>query len=104
MILKVPKHIKLGPYIYQGIFSRHLKHDDGLVGALQLRTELLKLDPSASHTAQEVTFLHEGLHGVNNVMALGLDEDTVDRLAHGLLQFLQDNFGVQFDFGEWSEE
>ena len=46
------------------------------------------------------TLLHEVFHIISESFRCSLDEDTVERLANGMGEFLFDNLGIEFDWGD----
>lgn len=101
--MKVPSKFKIGPHTYVVRYQGHMKYDDNMQGSLQYRTQFISIDPLLPQTAKDVTLWHEVLHGIDINFNTHLDEAQVDNLAVGIVQFLQDNFSIEFDWSEVKE-
>lgn len=44
-----------------------------------------------SEDQQKCTFMHECIHGIDDIFEVGLEEDQVRKLAKGIYQFIKDN-------------
>tara|TARA_Y100000310_G_scaffold144390_1_gene143659 strand:- start:28424 stop:28627 length:204 start_codon:yes stop_codon:yes gene_type:complete len=65
---------------------------------------VLEIEPNCPQSQREVIFWHEIMHGVSNNYRLSIPEDCIDNLACGVVQFLKDNFDIEFDFSDIPEK
>jgi len=100
MKIKVPDSILIGLHSYEVIFNPHLQIDEERVGTLNRRTQTLEIENALAQSQKEVTLWHEIIHGISGNFSLALSEKDTDNLAIGIVQFLQDNFGIEFDFSD----
>ena len=98
--MKYPKKIKIGAYMYDVAYEANLKIDEGFRACVNFRTHKILIDPAQSDTQKSFTLLHEIMHIINNNYECDLDESNISRIANGILEFLQDNLGIKF---EWDE-
>ncbi len=92
--MRIPNTIKIGPYIYEiKIESEAFLSDDKvqiLCGQCDLGGQTIRIIQQHPDQMYQ-TLWHEVLHGINDFMGTNLDEETVERLAHGLVMVLLDN-------------
>lgn len=98
MKVKVPKTIRIGVYNYE---IKFVDLDDyGLLGQCLTDEGLIKIAPRKPSGVTNVSFLHEVTHAVNDVYRCRIEDDNIDRIAHGIAEFLFNNLGIEFD---WSD-
>ena len=100
MKLCVSHKIKIGLHTYKVVFNPHLQADEEKAGSINYRTQIIELDPAFPQSQREVILWHEVIHGVSNNFRLAMSEECIDNLATGVVQFLQDNFDIEFDFND----
>ena len=100
MKLRVPNNVKIGLHSYKVLFNPHLQIDEEQVGSLNRRTQTLEIESALAYSQKKVTLWHEIIHGIEGNFSLALSDDATDNLAVGIVQFLQDNFGIEFDFSD----
>jgi len=91
--MKIPKTVKVGGMIYRIIDGYKFDERTDVRGLADHNQLIIRLGNMIdnNHT-RELVFIHEVLHAINNVYnAEGLEEDEIDRMAHGLYQVLTDN-------------
>jgi transketolase C-terminal domain/subunit len=68
-------------------------HEGGaeLYGCMDSKTETITLDADLSHEQKCATLLHECIHAMDDVYAIGLSEEQVVKLGTGLYLMLRDN-------------
>jgi len=89
MKVKVPETLKSGSATYQ------FKQVEGLIierdrdGEYRPYQSEIVIDSKLSKQAKTPTLIHEYLHAVDRNYHIGFDEDTIDRVANGMAEFLQ---------------
>ena|SRR5690348_12750085 len=88
--MRIPKKVKIGPYNYTVKWVERLQSDDleACYGLIRKTTQEILLDPSMQPDRAAVVFLHEVLHGLDDLAGLGLTEEQTTRLAPVLYDFL----------------
>jgi Zn-dependent peptidase ImmA (M78 family) len=91
--MKLPETLKITPYVYRVVPVTKLCSADHRRMYGQCDTENLEIRVDDANNEQHMrqTLLHEVLHAISNHGNLGIDEDTTERLANGMLAFLSDN-------------
>jgi len=103
MKIKVKKLYTIGAFIYKLIYMPNLTSHHNLLGQTLSDSQLLKVDPSSTPQTKLVTLWHEKIHGINDVYNCELSEQNIDRLAHGVVSILVNDYGLEFDWSEISE-
>ena len=91
--MKIPSSVRIGPYEYAVQFQDKVLGDQNeeLYGHIIYGPQQIKIQGGLSAERTAAIFLHEVLHGLDEVANLGLSEKQVTRLAPALLTFLRDN-------------
>lgn len=102
--MKIPEKdfkIKVGPFIYNVIYSKDVALEGGCYGSNHNRTQRIFLEPGNSKERTEETFLHEVIHSftANNGLwhrfeekeKLPNEEEVVRQISMSLYQFILDN-------------
>ena len=98
--IKVPNEIKIGVHAYGVEYNPHLWMEEELKGSANHISQKIQIEPALAKSQQDVTFLHEVLHIINDQYRLRLSDDDVDRIANGWADFLFNNLQIEFD---WSD-
>ena len=100
MKVKVPKRIKIGINTYSVSFLADEVLNDNEFGACWHRKQYITVDPSSHPTQRYTTFLHELIHLIEKSYVFRIEDDNVDRIAQGMGEFMRDNLGIEFDWGD----
>ncbi len=79
--MNIPKHLKVGGFIYKVIVTEDLIMGEDCIGETNCADLTIKIRPNA---AKEEAFIHEMLHAIFNMQALKHDEKIIESLAQGL--------------------
>lgn len=87
------KQIKIGSTYYSIELVDRLESKDtvALDGNLRFDESEIKLRASLSPQRLVQTLFHEIIHGIFDQVARDADDQTIDALAHGIMQVLRDN-------------
>ena len=89
MVYKLPKTVRVGPYIYR--FEQNLLPDaDHHFAEHSPMLRVIRFGMLCQAREIPISLLHELFHAVNHAVAADLDEDQVTRLSNGLAQALMD--------------
>lgn len=99
MRVKVPQ--KIGDF--RVVYDSKLLLDESVYAQVWWRRELIKLDPCMPDNNKTRSLFHEQFHLIDKEYKLHLDEDTIDRLANGMYQFIRYNLGIEFDWSDIKE-
>ena len=99
MKARVPRRVRIGALSYGVKFTPHMKLDDDLKASCNQRTGIIQIDPDCGQI-MNLAFLHEVVHMIDINYGCGLDEPTIDRLAHGISEFIEKDLFVELD---WSQ-
>ena len=94
MKVKIPKRIKNFTVVY----TPNLIVDDGDYGQVWFRKELIRIDPCMPLLHRDRSLIHEVLHTIDRDYKCHLDDDNVDRIAGGFLDFLRNDLGIEFNW------
>jgi len=94
--MKLPKEIKIGPYTYKVVKKKDIPppFDDSntrRIGQITYSKELIEVVEDLSGTLKETNIWHEVMHGIDNLLQMGLSEKNVDDLSNVIVQVLKDN-------------
>ena len=103
MKVKVPNKIKIGVNTYNVEYLPDELFNDNEFGACWHRKELITIDPSSKETQKYTTFLHETIHLVEKSYSFKISESEVDMIAHGMVELLRDNIGIELDWSDIRE-
>lgn len=67
---------------------------NGLVGSADFNHQIISINRDCTEQTQEIALLHEVLHIVDAAFNVGLSEEQVRVLTHGLLALVKDNQAV----------
>ena len=100
MKIKLKPEVPLGGLSYQLKFKPHLKFDEATIAVTRWHKGTITMDERTGRQERLLTLLHEYLHCVDGSYQCNLDEAQIERLAHGMNEFLVRYLGLTFD---WSE-
>jgi len=90
--MNIPKTVKIGYKNYLVKEVEHLDDDERLLyGQILYNDEVISLSKKYPENQMKCTLVHEIIHGIDDLMGVGLQEDLVEKLAKGLYQVIQDN-------------
>jgi len=98
------KKIKIGDRIYNVLEDPNLSHQEGLTGQIRYQESTIRVFPLLEPQELAHVLLHEAVHGMLRFMGedeKNNDEDSVNRLANGLLMLVRDNSAL---FRTWMDE
>uniref|UniRef100_A0A6M3IG10 Peptidase n=1 Tax=viral metagenome TaxID=1070528 RepID=A0A6M3IG10_9ZZZZ len=94
--IKLPKTIKIGGFDHSIIMDGEDCDNSGAWGLYSFRRKTITLDSGLTPQHLSCEFIHELLHGVDQVYnGASLSEDTVKAMANGLHQVFE-QLGVRF--------
>ena len=86
---QIPKQIQIGGTTYTVEYTTIENSNEG--GEIDFVNSKILLDKTLGKQQTERVFLHEVLHAIDQSYNNGkLDEDAIDRMAHGLHQFVRE--------------
>jgi hypothetical protein len=97
MKIVVPDKLKCGAYIYDLRMVKDLVVSSNQVGERRPHYSEIVIDEVLHPQQRDVTLLHEYIHLVDDVYVLHLEEDDIDRLAMGFMEFLQ-SLGIELEW------
>jgi hypothetical protein len=85
--------VEIGYDVYNVVFEEEPKDDDGsaLDGYYSHEHSQISITTKATPRRQKQLLLHEVLHGISDILNIGLEEKQIDTLSVGLLLFLWNN-------------
>ncbi len=91
--MKLPETVRIGPYDYAVQLEEKVLGDQNqeLYGHIIYGPQQIKIQSGLSAERTAAIFFHEVLHGIDELLSIGLSEKQVARLAPALLTFLRDN-------------
>ncbi|OOM72909.1 hypothetical protein CLPUN_46120 [Clostridium puniceum] len=100
--MEIPSKVKIGYQNYNvNIIDGNLVDDNKVCyGNIDYDKSNINISDLYSEDQKKCTFIHECLHGIDDIMEINLDEDQIRKLGKGLYQFIKDNPGI---FNEKSE-
>lgn len=96
--IKVPKELEFGVHKYKVIYQPNLGLDSAVYGMVYHRKLLVEIDPALSKPDKDITLFHEIFHIIDKKYNCELSDENIDRMANGLADFMQRNFGIEFDW------
>ncbi len=103
MKIKVPQKIKIGLCELAVKCNQHLRDDEGYAGITNFRTSEIQVLPQLVPRRKDATLLHELIHVFEDMYHFRLSEDDNWRIAEGMLEFMVNNLGIEFDWSEIKE-
>lgn len=84
--VRIPATITAGPFEFSVHLQSSLRNGDNepLLGQCDYKQTTIAIDPTASASQQEETFVHELLHAICYGFDVWLEEEQVVRLSKGL--------------------
>jgi len=86
-IIKVPRKLRCGSRVYKLKMVDDLIIENGNVGEHRPHTGYIVIDKKTQN--KTAVLLHEYLHAVDQNYLLNFDDNTIDRISHGMAEFLQ---------------
>lgn len=90
--------VKIGPFVYEVIYSVHVAHESDSFGSTHNNDQRIFLDPTRPPQMQLQTFLHEVFHAMFFVSSLTYrnkdkhtEEEVCQEISMILQQVMQDN-------------
>ena len=90
--MNIPEKVKI-LYKEYTVEEQENLHDGGkeLYGQIHYLSEKIMLNTNSSDKQKEATFLHEIIHGLDEMYCIGLKEKQGEKLGTALYILLQDN-------------
>lgn len=101
--IKVPKEIKSCTHPYKIKFNPRLWIEESLQGCINHITQILTIESALPQSQRDETLIHEILESINKHYRLRMDDDTIERMAHGFAEFLFSELGIEFDWSNIKE-
>ena len=76
------------------VIEKSTEDMNGLVGSADFNHQIISINRDYTGQTQEIALLHEVLHIVDSAFNVGLTEEQVRVLTHGLLALVKDNQDV----------
>ena len=93
--MRTPDKLRIGGVDYAVQYEERLNNGTNLAyGHIDFHKALIRLAPDLqTEQGEKQTLLHEMLHGIAKhfELAVGDDEDTIDKLSKGLYMVIEDN-------------
>jgi hypothetical protein len=83
--------VKIGCYRYVVKEVKSVNKFEPRKGEIDYYEKVIRLDEDMSTDDKLETLLHEIVHGIDDFMDVGLEEDQVKKLGHGLAMVFMDN-------------
>ena len=90
--MKIPAEVKILFTNYKVVDELNI-HDEksDLYGQINYLNQIIKLNPQAKDEQKKSTFLHECVHGLDEMFSIGLTEEQVEKLGTALYTFIESN-------------
>jgi len=95
MKIKSPERVKIGSFVYNVKLEKDLSMTQGNVG--EHRPHLMEIVIDDRTRSKTPVFLHECIHAICANYTINIDDDTVDRLSHGMAE-LFDNLNIEIEW------
>lgn len=94
--MEIPKKIKIGWKEYE-VIEKGSNLDltsggDECYGTLYPDRRKLYINNSFDEEQKKATLIHEIIHGIDDLFGIGLKEEQVEALGHGIYTVIKDNF------------
>ena len=92
--MKIPNKVNIGGIIYDVTvekFQHNSLTEDKLWGNIDHGKCKIYLNDNIDKQVLDQVFFHEVLHGIENEYQIKIRDADIDRISHGLTQFLKDN-------------
>lgn len=91
--MNIPDKVKIGykDYEVKKIAGKVMDNDTVCYGVIHYNDGLIQISTIYSDDQQKCAFVHEALHGIDDIFDIGLEERQVQQLAKGLYQVIKDN-------------
>ena len=93
--VKVPREVKIGSFVYKVKLEEDLSMTQGNVG--EHRPHFMEIVIDERTKNKTPVFLHECIHAICYNYTMGIIDDDIDRLSHGMAELLQ-SIGVELDW------
>lgn len=92
----IPENVKIGYKDYKVNIVDGDVVDGNKVcyGNIEYENGNINISSLYSKDQQKCTFIHECMHGIDDIVEAGLDEDQIRKISKGLYQFIKDNPGI----------
>jgi Zn-dependent peptidase ImmA (M78 family) len=87
--------IKIAGITYDIVYKTS-EEMNGLIGTADFNRQLISINKEHTRQTQEIALVHELLHIVSDAYGVGLTEDQIKILTHGLVAFYKDNEILDF--------
>ncbi len=90
--MRIPAEVKILFKNYKVVDELNI-HDEknDLYGQIDYLNQVIKLNPKAGGEQRKATFLHECVHGLDEMFSIGLTEEQVEKLGTALYTFIKSN-------------
>ncbi|WP_339063579.1 hypothetical protein [Tepidibacillus marianensis] len=85
------KKVKIGCFVYDVQEVKSVNKYEPRKGEIDYFERVIKIDEDMCEQDKKETLIHEIIHGIDEFMGIGLGEEQVKKLGHGLAMMLLDN-------------
>lgn len=91
--MNIPKNVKIGYKDFEVNLVPNKVIDEDVIcyGNINHNDQIINISSLYGEDQQKMTFIHECLHGIDDMAETDLTEDQVRKLAKGLYSFIKDN-------------
>ncbi|AGK97400.1 hypothetical protein [Clostridium pasteurianum] len=91
--MNIPESVKIGYKIFDvnKIETNVISDNKVCYGEIQYDNGIINISKKYSEDQQKCTFLHEVIHGIDDIFEIGLEEDQVRKIAKGIYLLIKDN-------------
>ena len=100
MKVKIPKQIKIGVHTYTISFNPYLLGDSRRHGEANHRKETIDIQSDNPDNLKLETLIHEIIHIAEFYYRVDISDPDIDRIAEVITEFIVDNLGIEFDWGD----
>ena len=91
-MIRIPKEMTIAYKEYAVTMDRNVHDGEAeLYGCMDSKTETIVIDQDLSHEQKCATLIHECIHAMDDVFAIGLEESQVVKLGSAIYMMLRDN-------------
>lgn len=92
-IMNIPKKVRIGykDYKINKIEGNLVDENKVCYGNIKFDEGDINISNLYSDDQQKCTFIHECVHGIDDIVETGLTEEQVRKLSKGIYQFIKDN-------------
>ena len=82
--------LKISGLLYEVVY-RSNEEMNGLIGSADFNKQLISINKEHTKQTQEIAVVHEVLHILSDAYGVGLSEEQIKILTHGIVALYKDN-------------